>query len=151
VLDCKTIIETKNVDFFEDIFPLRSNASSSTNTSHEQPIETCSEPMCEDLRRCKRQRVEKYFGEDFYTYLVEDDPLSFSEAISSSYANLWEQVIKIEIDSIKKNNIWTLVGLPRGARPTRCKWIFKRKYNPDGSIDKYKARLVAKGFFKNQT
>ena len=27
-----------------------------------------------------------------------------------------------------------------------CKWIFKKTYHPDGSIDKYKARLVVKGF-----
>jgi len=39
VLDCNTTIETKNADFFEDIFPLRSCASSSTNTSFKQPIE----------------------------------------------------------------------------------------------------------------
>ena len=26
------------------------------------------------------------------------------------------------------------------------KWVFRVKYNPDGSISKYKARLVAKGF-----
>ena len=27
-----------------------------------------------------------------------------------------------------------------------CKWIFKKKYHLDGSIEKYKARLVAKEF-----
>jgi len=51
-----------------------------------------------------------------------------------------------EIESIEKNNTWTLVDLPKGAKPIGCKWIFKKKYHPDGSIDKYKARLVAKGF-----
>ena len=66
--------------------------------------------------------------------------------MSSSDANLQEQAIRTKIDSIKKNNTWTLVDLPEGANPIRCKWIFKRKYNPDESIDKYKARLVAKGF-----
>ena len=30
------------------------------------------------------------------------------------------------------------------------KWIFKRKYLPDGSIEKYKARLIAKGFSQKQ-
>ena len=48
VPDFNTIIETKNVDFFEDIFLLRSSASTSSNTIPEQPVETYSEPMCED-------------------------------------------------------------------------------------------------------
>ena len=30
------------------------------------------------------------------------------------------------------------------------KWIFKRKYFPDGAIEKYKAGLVAKGFSQKQ-
>ncbi|KAL0388806.1 UNVERIFIED_CONTAM: Retrovirus-related Pol polyprotein from transposon TNT 1-94 [Sesamum radiatum] len=38
------------------------------------------------------------------------------------------------------------MDLPPGSTPLGCKWILKRKYKADGSIDKYKARLVAKGF-----
>lgn len=36
--------------------------------------------------------------------------------------------------------------LPPREKPIGCKWIFKRKYHPDGSINKYIARLVKKGF-----
>ena len=44
------------------------------------------------------------------------------------------------------NNTWELADLPPGSKPIGCKWIFKKKLNPDGSIDKFKARLVAKGY-----
>ena len=102
--------------------------------------------MCENLRRSKRQRKETSYEDDFYTYLIRNEPLSFSEVISAPDAKHWDKAIRTEIDSINKNNTWILVDLPKGAKPIGCKWIFKKKYHPDGSIEKYKARLVAKGF-----
>ena len=38
------------------------------------------------------------------------------------------------------------MDLPPGCKPLGYKWIFKRKLNADGSIDKYSARLVVKGY-----
>ena len=98
MIECNTIMETKNAEFFEDVFPLKSRASSSTISSHEQLVETYIEPISEDLRRGKRHRTEQSFGNDFYTYLIKDDPLSFLEAICSSDAKLWEQAIRTKID-----------------------------------------------------
>jgi len=46
--------------------------------------------------------------------------------------------------------MWTLVDMLKGAKPIGCKWIFKKNYYPDGSIEKYKARLVA-NFFTQKT
>jgi len=80
--------------------------------------------------------------------IIENDPISFLEAISAPDAKHWDKAIKNELDSIKKNNMWTLVDLPKGAKSIGCKWIFKKKYHLNGSIEKYKARLVAKGFTK---
>jgi hypothetical protein len=31
-----------------------------------------------------------------------------------------------------------------------CKWVFKKKRKPDGTIDKYKAHLVAKGYTQKE-
>ena len=45
-----------------------------------------------------------------------------------------------------ENNTWILTDLPPGCKPVGCKWIFKKKLRPDGTVDKYKARLVAQGF-----
>ena len=31
-----------------------------------------------------------------------------------------------------------------------CKWVFKKKLKPDGTIEKYKAWLVAKGYTQRE-
>jgi hypothetical protein len=31
-----------------------------------------------------------------------------------------------------------------------CKWVFKKKLKPDGTIEKYKARVVAKGYTQKE-
>jgi hypothetical protein len=37
---------------------------------------------------------------------------------------------------------------PRHANLVTSKWVFKAKYNTDGSLKKLKARLVARGFLQ---
>lgn len=50
------------------------------------------------------------------------------------------------IQSLIENQIWDLAELPENRSPVTCKWVFKLKWKPDGSIDRFKARLVARGF-----
>ncbi|CAA0832210.1 Leucine-rich repeat receptor protein kinase EMS1 [Striga hermonthica] len=62
------------------------------------------------------------------------------------HAVFWKEAINDEMDSIVSNQTWELVDLPAGSKPIGCKWVFREKYNTDGSIQTFKARLVAKGF-----
>lgn len=48
--------------------------------------------------------------------------------------------------SIKNNQTWKLVDLPKEKKIVRLKWVFKIKYNEDGSMQKYKAIIVARGY-----
>ena len=50
--------------------------------------------------------------------------------------------------SLIENDTWTLVNLPEGRKAIDCRWVFKVKYNPGGSIERHKARLVAKSYSK---
>ena len=61
---------------------------------------------------------------------------------------MWEEAIKSEIDSLTMNQTWELVDLSKWSKPIECKWIFKRKTRPDGSIERYKARSVVVGYTK---
>ena len=51
-----------------------------------------------------------------------------------------------EMASLHKTEAWDLVELPAGRKPIGRKWVFKKKMNVEGKVEKYKARLVAKGY-----
>eukprot|EP00253_Pinus_taeda_P032835 PITA_32835 len=51
-----------------------------------------------------------------------------------------------EMASLHRNEAWDLVELPAGRKPIGNKWVFKKKTNAEGKVEKYKARLVAKGY-----
>lgn len=51
-----------------------------------------------------------------------------------------------EFNALVHNGTWELVPSTAAQNIVGCKWIFRIKRLPDGSVDTYKARLVAKGF-----
>ncbi|PKI68061.1 hypothetical protein CRG98_011657, partial [Punica granatum] len=75
--------------------------------------------------------------------LPGEKPQNYEEAAEQ---DVWRKAMKEEIRSIEKNQTQELVDLPEGKDATGLKWIFKTKYNENGSIQKYKARVVAKGY-----
>lgn len=51
-----------------------------------------------------------------------------------------------EMKSLRKNDTYELVDLPKGRKALRNKWVYKIKRDSNGDLIKYKARLIAKGF-----
>ncbi|THH26797.1 hypothetical protein EUX98_g7390 [Antrodiella citrinella] len=75
-----------------------------------------------------------------------DEPRTFSEAMRRPDADKWYQAAQDEIKSHLENGTWELAQLPEGCKAIGSRWVFRIKYNADGSIERYKARLVAQGF-----
>ena len=117
----------------------------------EQPLEEVTEENDnETLRKSKRQRIGKSFGDDFIVYHVDDTPTSITEAFASPNVDDWKEAVHNNMDSILSNGTWEVVERPYGCKPVGCKWVFKKKLRSDGTIEKYKARLVAKGYTQRE-
>ncbi|GJY54836.1 retrotransposon protein, putative, ty1-copia subclass, partial [Tanacetum coccineum] len=156
-----TVMESRNASFFENIFPCLTKKTGSSSRKYDEvnqekrqrddndlQDERQDQPEEEEVepRRSKREGIEKLFGPNFVSFMVENEPTCYRESVTSSKGHQWKEAIKSEIDSILQNHTWDLVDLPPGCKPLGYKWIFKKKMRADGTIDKYKARLVIKGF-----
>ncbi|BBG98547.1 RmlC-like cupins superfamily protein [Prunus dulcis] len=71
------------------------------------------------------------------------EPSSYAQACQDPK---WVAAMHSELQALEAHHTWSLVSLPPSHRPIGCKWIFRIKYNSDGTVDRFKARLVAKGF-----
>ena len=91
-----------------------------------------------------------YLQESNYNIGAENDPKTFSQAISCREFKLWHNIMKEEMDSKVFNKVWDLVELPNGSRDIGCKWVYKTKRDSLGNIERYKARLMAKGFTQRE-
>jgi hypothetical protein len=98
-------------------------------------------------------RVEK-------TYTTEHEPATYQAALKSPQADKWKDAMRQEWQSLVENQTFeTVEGNHQGSispnkitdkimsteEPIGCKWIYRRKTNPDGTT-RYKARLVIKGY-----
>ena len=117
-----TIMDSQDATFFEDIFPMRDVQSTSRQESKETNEEdNPDEDNEESLGRVKRQRTVKTFGDDFFIYLVEDNPTSISKAYASPEVVYWKDAVHSEMDSIMANGTWEITKRPYGCKPLGCK------------------------------
>jgi len=108
----------------------------------------------------------------------ENEPATYEVALRTPQAREWEKAMRQEWQALLENHTFDTVqgNHPFGANrdrgrnhpigadrdrdqgskqtegsavPIGCKWVFRRKINPDGST-RYKARLVIKGYAQKE-
>ncbi|GJU84109.1 DNA helicase, partial [Tanacetum coccineum] len=62
----------------------------------------------------------------------------------------WHKAMVDEYNALISNGTWVLVPRPTNVNIVRSMWLFRHKYNADGSLSRYKARLVANGRSQQQ-
>ena len=55
--------------------------------------------------------------------------------MASRDASFWKEAINDEMDSIIPNHTWELVNLLHASKPICCKWILKKKFNTNGTLN----------------
>ncbi|KAG7593962.1 GAG-pre-integrase domain [Arabidopsis thaliana x Arabidopsis arenosa] len=71
-----------------------------------------------------------------------DEPVTYKQAVQILE---WREAMSKEIEALELNETWTLEKLPHGVKALGSKWVFRLKFNSDGTLERYKARLVALG------
>ena len=71
-------------------------------------------------------------------------PYTLSQALKDPH---WTQAMDQKIAALHCNHTWDLVAKPSDVNIIGCKWVYKLKHKPNGSINRHKARLVAKGYY----
>ena len=68
--------------------------------------------------------------------ITNDDPRTLKEAVDSEDGNLWKRAMDEEMTYFYKNEAWDLVEFFTGRNPIGNKWVFKKKMNVEGEVEK---------------
>ncbi|KAE8692620.1 tir-nbs resistance protein [Hibiscus syriacus] len=60
----------------------------------------------------------------------------------ASKSSEWMTAMKEEIDALQQNQTWDIVPKIKDVKPISCKWVYKIKRRPDGSIESPVAKLT---------
>ena len=76
------------------------------------------------------------------------EPKDHEEAMSTEDRIQWAEAEMQELHSMLKNKVYQLVNTDPSKKAIPCKWVYKRKRDSMGHVQRFKARLVAKGFYQ---
>ena len=77
------------------------------------------------------------------------EPKTYDETINDPiHRNRWRKVVDEKLWNLDIYQTWYYIPLLNNQKAIDYNWVFKVKYNLDGSIERYKARLVIQRFFQ---
>ncbi|MBW0573111.1 hypothetical protein O181_112826 [Austropuccinia psidii MF-1] len=81
-----------------------------------------------------------------YASPVDPSPKTYEQAISGPDGEEWAEAVKTKLENMVRHKVWIPSAPPTSRKPLQTTWVFKRKTNEDGLLNKYKACLCIQGF-----
>nr|GEV14379.1 zinc finger, CCHC-type [Tanacetum cinerariifolium] len=129
------------------------NPSIDTSLNHEEDDREIDKSQSDiiPIRRSTRTRHAPYrmcLYNDAKEHELGDlgEPANYKAALLDLMSEKWLNVMNVEMQSMKDNEVWVLVELPPNGKTVGSKWVFKSKTNMDGVVHTFKARLEVKGY-----
>eukprot|EP00737_Agarophyton_chilense_P002901 gb/GEZJ01003340.1/.p1 GENE.gb/GEZJ01003340.1/~~gb/GEZJ01003340.1/.p1 ORF type:complete len:378 (-),score=44.30 gb/GEZJ01003340.1/:720-1853(-) len=91
----------------------------------------------------ERNAPDRYGSTHVTMDVARSFPQSIEEALDFVEAQNWRRAIQGEVQGLKDMHTWEVMKPSTGARVIHSRYVFTRKQNPNGSLERYKARLVA--------
>nr|GEZ23743.1 putative retrotransposon Ty1-copia subclass protein [Tanacetum cinerariifolium] len=124
-----------------------------TSLNHEEGDLEMDEPQS-DIIPIRMSIRTRHAPDRMYLYIDDEEhelgdlgePANNKAALLDPESDKWLNVMNVEMQSIKDNEVWDLVDTPLNGKTIGSKWLFKKKTNIDGHVHTYKTHLVAKGY-----
>ncbi|KAH9793982.1 hypothetical protein KPL71_004732 [Citrus sinensis] len=143
-----SIPDASQIHINQDSSPSLPTESFSPSTHH-SPAHTLPLSQSTGHQMITRSKASIFKPKAYLSALLAQpsEPLSTSQALADP---MWFKAMQEEFQALQSNKTWELVLPDTPVKIVGNKWVFRIKYNSDGSISRYKARLVAKGFHQTQ-
>ena len=112
-------------------------------TQNPQPITDNIHPMKTRRKNQITKPIKKLNLSAALSTPIPAEPQTVNQALKD---HKWRGAMSEEIDAFARNRTFDLVPRQPHYNIVGCKWIFKNKFLPNGSLNRCKARLVAKGY-----
>jgi hypothetical protein len=150
--EMKDVVKHEVLSSKEELEKIKFEPEDDESNSIEEHESKEEDPHTPVLRRSVQEKrlLERYtppnFRSNFALSITYDDRRTVREAMDLEDGKLWKKVMVEEMTALDKNEAWDLVELSTRRKPIGNKWVFKKKLNAKGKVDKYKAQLVTKGY-----
>nr|GFA04861.1 ribonuclease H-like domain-containing protein [Tanacetum cinerariifolium] len=130
--------------------PLSTPSPQTTPTPPTTPPPPPPPPTTSQHPMVTRSKVEIVKANPKYNLHVTTSSLIPKSPFHALQDPNWKQAMCDEYKALIDNNNWVLVLRPPNVNIVCSMWLYKHKYNADGSLNWYKARLVANGRSQQQ-